>query len=140
MVAELGCVWRWWVWGNSFFGVVITKSSIGAKQAILPGFFVQNTLTHLSIYLINFLKNCVMIVQRVVYDSKTAILVTNWFFIGFLPLIQLKFNWFFWVVSAMIINIAMLKLTSHGILHYLCSADLSKSFSQLIISIFVFSQ
>ena len=33
-----------------------------------------------------------------------------------------------------------LKLTSHGILHYLCSADLSKSFSQLLVSIFIFSQ
>ena len=33
-----------------------------------------------------------------------------------------------------------LKLTSHGILHYLCSADQSKSFSQLIVSIFIFSQ
>ena len=29
---------------------------------------------------------------------------------------------------------------SHGILHYLCLADLSKSFSQLIVSIFMFSQ
>ena len=33
-----------------------------------------------------------------------------------------------------------LKLTSHGILHYLRSADLSKSFPQLIMSIFIFSQ
>ena len=33
-----------------------------------------------------------------------------------------------------------LKLTSHGILHYLCSADLSKSFFLLIVSIFIFSQ
>ena len=33
-----------------------------------------------------------------------------------------------------------LKLTSHGILHYLRSADLSKSFYQLIMSIFIFSQ
>ena len=32
------------------------------------------------------------------------------------------------------------KLTSHGTLHYLRSADLSKSFSQLIISISIFSQ
>ena len=31
-------------------------------------------------------------------------------------------------------------MTSHGILHYLCSADLSKSFSLLIVSIFVFSR
>ena len=29
---------------------------------------------------------------------------------------------------------------SHGILHYLCSVDVSKSFSQLILSIFIFSQ
>ena len=34
----------------------------------------------------------------------------------------------------------ILKLTSHGILHYLCSADLSKSFSQLTVSLFIFSQ
>ena len=33
-----------------------------------------------------------------------------------------------------------LQLTSHGILHYLCSADLSKSFSQLLISIVILSQ
>ena len=33
-----------------------------------------------------------------------------------------------------------LKLTSHGILHYLWSADLSKGFSQLIMSIFMFSK
>ena len=33
-----------------------------------------------------------------------------------------------------------LNLTNHGILHYLCSADLLKSFSQLIVSIFIFSQ
>ena len=33
-----------------------------------------------------------------------------------------------------------LKLTSHGILYYLYSANLSKSFSQLIESIFIFSQ
>ena len=32
-----------------------------------------------------------------------------------------------------------LKLTSHGILHYLWSADLSKVFSQLIFSILLFS-
>ena len=31
------------------------------------------------------------------------------------------------------------KLKSHDILHYLSSADLSKSFSQLIVSIFIFS-
>ena len=31
-----------------------------------------------------------------------------------------------------------LKLTSHGILHYLWSAELLKSFSQLIMSIFTF--
>ena len=33
-----------------------------------------------------------------------------------------------------------LYLTSHDILHYLWSADLSKSFSQLIMSIFIFCQ
>ena len=33
----------------------------------------------------------------------------------------------------------ILKLTSHGILHYLWSADLSKSFPQLIILIFILS-
>ena len=33
-----------------------------------------------------------------------------------------------------------LKLTSHIILHYLCSVDLSKSFSQLIVSICILSQ
>ena len=33
-----------------------------------------------------------------------------------------------------------LKLTSHNILHYLWSADLLKSFSQLFMSIFIFSQ
>ena len=33
-----------------------------------------------------------------------------------------------------------LKLMTHGILHYLWSADLSKSFSQLNMSIFIFSQ
>ena len=33
-----------------------------------------------------------------------------------------------------------LQLTSHDILHYLCSADLSKSFSQLLVSIVIFSQ
>ena len=33
-----------------------------------------------------------------------------------------------------------LKLTSHGILHYLWSAGLSKKLSQLIMSIFIFSQ
>ena len=32
-----------------------------------------------------------------------------------------------------------LKLTSHNILHYLFSVDLSESFSQLIVSIFLFS-
>ena len=32
------------------------------------------------------------------------------------------------------------KVNSHGILHYLCSEDLSKSFSQLTVSIFIFSQ
>ena len=30
--------------------------------------------------------------------------------------------------------------TSHSILHYLRSVDLSKSFSQLLVSIFIFSQ
>ena len=34
----------------------------------------------------------------------------------------------------------MLKLTSHGLLRYLWSADLSKSFFQLIMSIFIFFQ
>ena len=34
----------------------------------------------------------------------------------------------------------ILTLTSHGILHYLWSEDLPKSFSQLIMSIFIFSQ
>ena len=34
----------------------------------------------------------------------------------------------------------LLKLTNHGIMHYLCSADLSKSFSQLIVPIIIFSQ
>ena len=34
----------------------------------------------------------------------------------------------------------VLKLTSHCILHYLCPADLSKSFSQLIVPIFIFTQ
>ena len=33
-----------------------------------------------------------------------------------------------------------LKLTSHRILHYSWSADLSKSFSQLIMAIFIFFQ
>ena len=33
-----------------------------------------------------------------------------------------------------------LNLTSHGILHYLCSADPSKNFCQLIVSIFILSQ
>ena len=33
-----------------------------------------------------------------------------------------------------------LKLTSRGILHYLCSTNLSKIFSQLIVSIFIFSR
>ena len=33
-----------------------------------------------------------------------------------------------------------LKLTSHCVLHYLSSVDLSKSFSQLIVTIFIFSQ
>ena len=36
--------------------------------------------------------------------------------------------------------VIQLKLTSHGILHYLRSADLSKGFSQLILSIISFSQ
>ena len=38
------------------------------------------------------------------------------------------------------VDIFHLKLTSHRALYYLCSADLSKSFSQLIISIFIISQ
>ena len=38
------------------------------------------------------------------------------------------------------ICILLLQLTSHRILHYLCSADLSKSFTQLIVSIFIFPQ
>ena len=37
-------------------------------------------------------------------------------------------------------DILVLKLMSHGILHYLSSADLSKGFSKLIMSIFIFSQ
>ena len=33
-----------------------------------------------------------------------------------------------------------LKLISHGILHSLCSVDVSKSFFPLIVSIFIFPQ
>ena len=36
-------------------------------------------------------------------------------------------------------NKVLLELTSHGI-HYLCSVDLSKSFSRLIVSISIFSR
>ena len=32
-----------------------------------------------------------------------------------------------------------LKLTSHGVLHYMCLADISKSFSRLFVSIFIWS-
>ena len=35
--------------------------------------------------------------------------------------------------------ISFLKLTSRGVLHYLYSANLSKSFSQLAMSILIFS-
>ena len=35
---------------------------------------------------------------------------------------------------------SLLKLTSNGILHYLWSVDLSKTFTQLIAPIFIFSQ
>ena len=38
------------------------------------------------------------------------------------------------------INTLKFKLTSHGILHYLWSADLSKSFSKLILPICIFSR
>ena len=38
------------------------------------------------------------------------------------------------------LNENLLMLTSHGILHYLCSSDLSKSFSQIMVSIFIISQ
>ena len=37
-------------------------------------------------------------------------------------------------------RVLYLKLSSHGIKYYLCSADQSKSFSQLIVLIFIFSQ
>ena len=37
-------------------------------------------------------------------------------------------------------KVTVLKLMRHGILHYLCSTDQSKSFSQLIVLIFIFSQ
>ena len=37
-------------------------------------------------------------------------------------------------------NFFQLKLTIHSILHYLWSEDLSKSFSELIMSILIFSQ
>ena len=37
-------------------------------------------------------------------------------------------------------SVVSLKLRSHGILHYLCSADLAKSFFQVIVSIFTMSQ
>ena len=51
----------------------------------------------------------------------------------------MQINWqvFIWWV---ILVVNGLKLTSHGILHYLWSGDLSKSFSQLILSTFTFSQ
>ena len=35
---------------------------------------------------------------------------------------------------------SLLKLTSNGILYYLWSVDLSKTFTQLIAQIFIFSQ
>ena len=37
-------------------------------------------------------------------------------------------------------DFSTLNLTSHGIMHYLRSADLPKSFSQLIVSILIFSR
>ena len=41
----------------------------------------------------------------------------------------------------LILKIALkIEVTSHGILHYLCSADLSKSFSGLTVSIIIFSR
>ena len=36
-------------------------------------------------------------------------------------------------------KVTVLKLMNYGILHYLCSVDQSKSFSQLVVSIFIFS-
>ena len=44
------------------------------------------------------------------------------------------------VYMRLICYTVLLKLTSHGIMHYLCSADLSKGFSQLIVPIIIFSQ
>ena len=45
-----------------------------------------------------------------------------------------KMKWsIFWLQT-------ILRLMSHSILCFLCSADLSKNFSQFIISIFIFSQ
>ena len=45
------------------------------------------------------------------------------------------------MMQTLIVNeLGLLKLTSHGQLHYLWSVDLSKSFSQLIMSIFIFSK
>ena len=51
--------------------------------------------------------------------------------------------WWWWKVNLILIldfvitiwqeKVVDLKLTSHGILHYLCSVDLSKSFSELIV-------
>ena len=43
-------------------------------------------------------------------------------------------------ISNFIQKFFFFKVNVHGILHYLWSADLSKSFSQLIMSIFIFSQ
>ena len=43
------------------------------------------------------------------------------------------------LVAASVLLTLSFKLTSHGIMHYLWSADLSKNFSQLIVSIFIFS-
>ena len=64
------------------------------------------------------------------------------FLIGFLFSSNLKFPLrVFRIVSILREFKKMhLKLTSYGILHYLCLSDLSKSFSQLIVPIFIFSQ
>ena len=50
------------------------------------------------------------------------------------------FNWILTVKTSLLCLLIQLKLTSHGILHYLWSADLSESFFQLILSILTFSQ
>ena len=62
-------------------------------------------------------------------------------------------TWSLWITNAdwnktvLIISLdapnslhVILKLTSHGILHYLWLADLSISFSQFVMSIFIFAQ